>query len=254
MGFPKLTFPLTVDFSSAGYWIGDTGPYKYGAAVTAFFIGDVLTEHVANDGIPLMQELERYLRAFGGHLQPYVREEDNGSVAPQVFLDPGAAHANCDLCFAFHPIEEASIIVERCTFSSLRDFLYVELGKAILHGNAPRQCRLCGRWFLHEQGDRSIYCERVAPGEEIKTCREVGARAVFENKLQSEETWRIYKRAYKKYYARVMKGNMSREDFNAWVKKAAAKRDTAILLLESTKGAEERATLVEKLREELNRA
>ena len=106
---------------------------------------------------------------------------------------------------------------ERYTFSSLRDFLYVELGKAILHGNAPRQCRLCGRWFLHEQGDRAIYCERIAPGEKTKTCREVGARAVFENKLQSEETWKLYKRAYKKYYARVMKGNMSREDFNAWV-------------------------------------
>lgn len=254
MGFPKLTFPLIVDFASTGYWIGDTGPYKYGAAVTTFFIGDGLTDGIANDDIPLMRELERYLRTFGGHLQPYVREEDNTSADPQVFLDPGAAHSNCDLCFAFRPIEEANIIVERYTFSSLRDFLYVELGKAILHGNAPRQCRLCGHWFLHEQGDRSIYCERIAPAEESKTCREVGARAVFENKLQSEEPWKIYKRAYKKYYARVMKGNMSRKDFNVWVEKAAAKRDTAILLLEATKEAEKRAALIEKLREELNRA
>lgn len=199
-----------------------------------------------------MRDLERYLRIFGSHLQPYAREEDNTTINPEVFLDPDAGRVDCSVCFALHPVEGENVLVERYTFSSLRDFLYVELGKAILRGNAPRQCRLCGNWFLHEQGDRAIYCDRIAPREEVKTCREVGARAVFENKLQSEETWKLYKRAYKKYYARVMKGNMSREDFNAWAEKAAAKRDTAILLLETTKGAEKRAALIEKLREELN--
>lgn len=252
MSFPRLTFPLTVDFGSGGYWIGDVGPYKYGAAVTAFFIGDDLTNGVADDGIPLMRDLERYLQTFGGHLQPYVREEDNATVDSEVFLDPDAGRADCSVCFALHLVEGVSAMVERYTFSSLRDFLYVELGKAILHGNAPRQCRLCGRWFLHEQGDRAIYCERIAPGEETKTCRETGARAVFENKLQSEETWKLYKRAYKKYYARVMKGNMSREDFNAWVERAVAKRDSTILLLETTKGVEKRVALIEALRQELN--
>lgn len=252
MSFPRLTFPLTVDFGSGGYWIGDVGPYKYGAAVTAFFIGDDLTDGV-RDSLSLMRDLERYLQTFGGHLQPYVREEDNATADPEVFLDPDKGRADCSVCFALHPVESVSAMVERYTFSSLRDFLYVELGKAILHGNAPRQCRLCGRWFLHEQGDRAIYCERVAPGEETKTCREVGARAVFENKLQSEETWKLYKRAYKKYYARVMKGHMSREDFNAWVERAANKRDSTILLLETTKSTEKRTALIEELREELNK-
>lgn len=60
--------------------------------------------------------------------------------------------------------------------------------------------------FRREQGDRGIYCGRTAPGEAKKTSQEVGARAVFESKIKSEEPWKIYKRAYKKYYARVMKG------------------------------------------------
>lgn len=50
MNFPRLTFPLTVDFGDDGYWVGEQGPFKYGAAVTAFFIGEV-----SNDGIPLMR-------------------------------------------------------------------------------------------------------------------------------------------------------------------------------------------------------
>ena len=48
MSFPRLTFPLTVDFGSAGYWIGDVGPFYYGAAVTAFFCGDDLTDNVGD--------------------------------------------------------------------------------------------------------------------------------------------------------------------------------------------------------------
>ncbi len=40
--------------------------------------------------------------------------------------------------FAIHPVTDgAGAMVERYTFSSLRDFLYVELGKAIEKGCAP---------------------------------------------------------------------------------------------------------------------
>ena len=74
MSFPKLTFPLTVDFGDDGYWIGDQGPFKYGTAVTAFFIGENIAT-ISNDGIPLMRELEQQLQTFGSHLQPYIKEQ-----------------------------------------------------------------------------------------------------------------------------------------------------------------------------------
>ena len=250
MSFPRLTFPLTVDFGDDGYWIGEQGPFKYGAAVTAFFIGEDIVE-VSDDGLPLMRELEQQLQTFGSHLKPYAREREVDAVS---FLWPEKQAATCSVCYAFHPIENGiGIMTERYTFSSLRDFLYVELGKAITHGNAPRQCRLCGRWFLHEQGDRAMYCERIAPGEESRTCREAGARAVFEKKIQDEEAWKLYKRAYKKYYARYMKGNMTEEEFKAWGEQAAARRDTTLLRLEGTASPEKQAQLIEQLREELNR-
>ena len=68
MSFPVLTFPLTVDFGGSEYWIGEAGPYKYGEAVTAFFIGENLAQ-VDNDGIPLMRELEVYLKTLRFRLQ-----------------------------------------------------------------------------------------------------------------------------------------------------------------------------------------
>lgn len=250
MNFPRLTFPLTVDFGGAGYWIDDIGPFHYGAAVTAFFCGDDLADNVG-DGLLLMRRLEDVLQTFGGHLQPYAMEQ---SVPVGTFLQPERELTDCSVCFAFHSVaDNTMVMVERYVFSCLWDFLYMELGKAIERGNAPRQCRLCGRWFLHVQGDKTVYCNRIAPGEMDKTCREAGARAVFENKIQSEETWKIYKRAYKKYYARYMKGNMSEAEFKKWGEQAAAQRDTIRLLLEGTRESEKQAELIERLREELNR-
>lgn len=250
MDFPRLTFPLTVGFGDDGYWIGEQGPFKYGTAVTAFFIGEDIGE-ISNDGIPLMRELEHQLQTFGSHLQPYVKEQ---AVDSDSFFEPEKRSVSCPMCFAFHVIgSETGVMTERYTFSSLHDFLFVELGKSILRGNAPRQCRLCGRWFLHEQGDRAMYCEGIAPGEESKTCREAGARVIFEKKIQDEDTWKIYKRAYKKYYARYMKGSMSEADFKAWAVQAAADRDSAIKQIKPAIDTVLKAQIIEQLREKLNR-
>ena len=98
-----------------------------------------------------------------------------------------------------------------------------------------------------------MYCERIAPGEEGKTCREVGARAVFEKKIQAEDTWKLYKRAYKKYYARYMKGNMSEADFKTWAVQAAADRDAAIKQITPSIDTVVRAQIIERLWEQLNR-
>ena len=81
----------------------------------------------------------------------------------------------------------------------------------------------------------------------------MGARATFERKLQSEEPWKIYKRAYKKYYARYKKGNMSEADFKAWATQAAADRDAAIEQITPEIDAALKAQIIEQLREKLNR-
>lgn len=249
MSIPKRTFPIVVDFTGDKYWIEKSGPYKYGEAVTAFFVGENIAD-VTNDSIPLMHELEVYLKTFGNYLHPYARGEE---ISDEMFCQLDQSVAECTVNYAFHPMQGAVALVERYTFSSLRDFLYVELGKAILKRNAPRQCQLCGRWFLHEHGSKTRYCERIAPGETERTCREAGARTVFEKKIQSEDTWKLYKRAYKKYYARYMKGTMSESDFKAWAMQAALARDEAIRKLEEAADAEKKMMITEYLRAELNK-
>jgi len=248
MSFRKLTFPLTVDFSGNQYWIGKQGPFKYGTAVTALFTGEDIAEGEDGD-CSLMQELEVYLSTFGNYLHPYSKPS---KITDELFRQLEQSSAECLVNYAFHPIQGSIVLVERCVFLSLRDFLYVELGRAILNGNGPRQCRLCGKWFLHEHGDQAKYCERIAPGETERTCREAGARAIFEKKLQDDEAWKLYKRAYKKYYARYMKGNMTESEFKAWGAQAATDRDEAIAQTKAVMDAAVRAQILDRLRERLN--
>lgn len=248
MSFPQLIFPLTVDFGGSEYWIGESVSHKYGEAVTAFLTGEDFAQ-ADNSTDSLRQELEVYLKTFGSVLEPYPK---GTQVSEEMFSQLKQSSATCSVNYAFHSERGKVRLLERYTFPSLRDFLYVELGKSIIKGNAPRKCRLCDGWFLHERGERSIYCERIAPGETEQTCREVGARAVFEQKIQNEEAWKLYKRAYKKYYARVMKGKMDKDEFKAWAEGAAADRDVAIKKIEQTEDGRAITIIIHQLKNRLN--
>lgn len=249
MSFPKLTFPLTIDCASTEYWIGEKGPFAFGEAATDFLCGGIETDE-QYDREALLHELERCLQAFGAHLNPYIQPPQ---LSREKFEEAVSSSAAMTIGYRCRVRPGTITFMRGFTFSSLRDFLYADLCNALMGGSGPRQCRLCGQWFFHKHGDKSVYCERIAPGEKSRTCREAGARAVFEKKLQEDDAWKLYKRAYKKYYARVMKGNMSREEFNAWAEFAAERRDATLLLLEGARSAEEKAELIERLREELNR-
>ena len=105
-------------------------------------------------------------------------------------------------------------------------FLAGELYSGIQTGRLPRRCTCCHRFFLPAPGYGSEFCERVSPGETTKTCREVGARKKYDEKVRSNPVWRIYQRAYKTHYARFMKKKLSQEEFDYWSKYASELRDS----------------------------
>lgn len=192
--------------------------------MTAFLAG-VSSCEPTGDTSQLAQELEAVLKIFGSHLSPFSEKQET---IDDLYQRLERTSASCSVNYVFLPLQGSVVLAERYTFPSLRDFLYVELGRA-------------------------IYCERIAPGETEKTCREMGARMVFEKKLQDEDTWKLYKRAYKKYYARYMKGNMSEAEFKAWGEQAATDRDSAIEQLRTTADAALSALIIQQLKENLNR-
>ena len=144
-------------------------------------------------------------------------------------------------------------LVEKLYFDRLEDFIYVELMRGLQRGFVPKRCANCGRWFLQMPGASYNYCDQPAPNSgEGKTCREVGATKSFRAKVLNNEIWAIHQRAYKKYFARTKKGAMTKVDFLVWETESERLRDEALSAYERAKTQDEKATIAERLRGELN--
>ena len=150
--------------------------------------------------------------------------------------------------------DETHELVEKMYFDHLADFIYVEFMKGLQKGFVPKRCANCGRWFLQEPGLTYNYCSQVAPGETELTCRDIGSRASFRDKVRNNEIWQIHQRAYKKYFARTKKGTMTRTEFEAWAREAEELRDQALEKYARAGNAEEREIIAKKLGEHLNQS
>ena len=148
---------------------------------------------------------------------------------------------------------ENAEVVEKMYFDRLLDFVYVELMKGLQKGFVPKRCANCGRWFLQMPGMTYAYCGEPAPGQDGKTCREIGASSSFKDKVANNEVWQVQQRAYKKYYARTMRKDMTKAEFEAWTRDAEQKRDAALEPYARAESEEERQRIAAELEEKLNR-
>ena len=180
------------------------------------------------------------------HLEPYVSGVSLGADlrvdAPQVDIQYEVLEL---------PGQEP-VLVEKISFSRLADYVYVECMRGMQKGFVPKRCANCGRWFLQYPGATYAYCDGPAPGQEGKTCREIGAAANFQDKVRNNEIWKLHQRAYKKYFARTRKGTMGKPEFEKWARIAEQLRDQALTDYEKSRTQEEKNLILEKLKADLN--
>ena len=159
---------------------------------------------------------------------------------------------NVQMQYAVLQTEDGSEIVEKMYFDRLLDFVYVELMKGLQKGFLPKRCPNCGRWFVQEPGMDFNYCANPAPQDPTKLCRDIGATNNFLDKKKNHEIWNVHQKAYRKYYARMLKKNMTRTDFAAWAEEAAALRDELLPKYDAAK-PEERKAIAENYKQEINK-
>ena len=148
--------------------------------------------------------------------------------------------------------KEKAEIVEKMYFDRLLDFVYVEFMKGLQKGFVPKRCANCGRWFLQTPGATYAYCTGPAPGQNGKTCREIGASSSFRSKVENNDIWKVHQRAYKKYFARIRSGLMTKGEFEVWSRQAADLRDAALERYARAENEEERQRIAQEIAEALN--
>jgi len=123
-----------------------------------------------------------------------------------------------------HPDQpDEYLVAERAKFAELHYFLYTDFYRALAHGNAPRRCHNCGRYFLLTRGYDACYCNNIAPGETKRTCRKVGAHTKERRKREGASP---VQQEYNRAYGRLkMQRSRRKKDASAYNREVAQAQD-----------------------------
>ena len=137
---------------------------------------------------------------------------------------------------SFEPTEEG-----RCSpvlySASILDMIDYSLRTCVERDITVRRCKNCGRWFPQMVRVSAEYCERPVPkGQEV--CREIGALRQWTKKQSDDPVFKIYRREYKRRFARIKAGDFTDKAFYAWSERAREEKkkcDRGMISLEEFK-------------------
>lgn len=86
-----------------------------------------------------------------------------------------------------------------------------------------RVCKNCLRYFAVTGKASTEYCGRICDSKG-RTCREMGAINTWTQRKQGDEVFKEYRREYKKRFARINAGRLTRSAFYAWSEEARRKK------------------------------
>ena len=87
-----------------------------------------------------------------------------------------------------------------------------------------RVCKNCLRYFAVTGKSSTEYCDRVCDSKG-RTCREIGAINTWTQRKQGDEVFKEYRREYKKRFARINAGRLTKSAFYAWSEEARKKKE-----------------------------
>ena len=111
---------------------------------------------------------------------------------------------------------KTSELCQHYTFTTLGGYLYIELFKGLEAHYLPKKCGYCGKYFLLTAGLFSDYCTREIESMDGRTCRDMGHRKKYADKIKTNPYWNVYSKAYKQHYARYLKKKMTQAEFAEW--------------------------------------
>ena len=114
-----------------------------------------------------------------------------------------------------------SVAYKCCT---IHDMLELEFTKMLEFDIKLHKCKNCGRYFIVKGNYNAEYCDRIREGN-TQTCQQIAAQKKYEEKLQNDKAVSVFRKYYKRYYARKQVGTIKPDKFRLWNYQACEKRD-----------------------------
>ena len=161
--------------------------------------------------------------------QIWVKDTSEKSVDEKMTACYLAAEQAGKELFCFRPQRMSYELLYQETFAevlcpeTVYDLVDYHLRECLKREIKMRVCKNCGRLFAVTGHGGVEYCDRPFD-EKGRTCKEIGAFRVWEKSKSEDEVFKIYRREYKKRFAWIRAGKISKDEFYAWSEKAREKK------------------------------
>ena len=142
--------------------------------------------------------------------------------------------------FQFQPQTMSFEVIDHKIFAEvlypkdIYDLIDFHVRECVKREMKMRVCKNCLRYFAVTGKASTEYCDRVCDSKG-RTCREIGAINTWTQRKQGDEVFKEYRREYKKRFARINAGKLTKSAFYAWSEEARKKKedcDTGVITTE----------------------
>ena len=132
--------------------------------------------------------------------------------------------------FQFQPQAMSFEVIDHKLFAevlypkNIYDLIDFHVRECVKREMKMRVCKNCLRYFAVTGKASTEYCDRVCDSKG-RTCREIGAINTWTQRKQGDEVFKEYRREYKKRFARINAGKLTKSAFYAWSEEARKKKE-----------------------------
>ena len=132
--------------------------------------------------------------------------------------------------FQFQPQPVNFEVIDRKVFAEvlyprdIYDLIDFHVRECVKREVRMRVCKNCLYYFAVTGKASTEYCGRICDSKG-RTCREMGAINTWTQRKQGDEVFKEYRREYKKRFARINAGRLTKSAFYAWSEEARRKKE-----------------------------
>ena len=132
--------------------------------------------------------------------------------------------------FQFQPqpmsfeVIDGKVFAEVLYPNDIYDLIDFHVRESVKREVKMRVCKNCLRYFAVTRKASTEYCDRVCDSKG-RTCREIGAINTWTQSKRDDEVFKEYRREYKKRFARINAGKLTKTAFYAWSEEARRKKE-----------------------------
>lgn len=132
--------------------------------------------------------------------------------------------------FQFQPQTMSFEVIDHKVFAEvlypkdIYDLIDFHVRECVKREVRMRVCKNCLRYFAVTGKASMEYCGRICDSKG-RTCREIGAINTWTQRKQGDEVFKEYRREYKKRFARINAGKLTKSAFYAWSEEARRKKE-----------------------------